>query len=90
MCVISMIMDHYGDKWSQPPYTYPFNPLYQQFPYQGGYVIPNQRELDEFHKLLERAREYDKKYNEPDCETAAKRKKIQDLADAMGVKVDFS
>ena len=73
MCVYSMIADHYLDKWKQlPPVRY--DPLYPQ-PYSPvvvPVVVPrpavpaiSQEELDEFRKLLRRARAYDRKNNEP-------------------------
>lgn len=87
MCVVSMVMDHYWDKWKhlQPINPYPVMP----------YIIPQPQpvitpeELAEFKRLLDRAREYDKKHNEPDCELAEKKTKIEELADSLGVPIDF-
>lgn len=86
MCVVSMIMDHYDDKWNkkiQEPKTIPFTypPL----------TIPHvtQEEIEEFRRLLERAREYDKRNNEPDCEMESKKKRILDLAKELGVEINF-
>lgn len=93
MCVVSMIMDHYEDKWKhyvpQQPWT--TGP--------GIYVVPpltneeiNQIRQDaiELRKLLERAREYDRKNNEPDCELEEKRKKVKELAKLLGLgELDF-
>lgn len=84
MCVVSMIMDHYGDRWGQPPY---------RFPQIGtGTVIvlpPTVEEITEFRRLLDRAREYDRKHNEPDCEMEEKRAKVKALADELGIQIDF-
>ena len=63
MCVVSMVFDHYWEMWNerrrQVPWVQPavYPPMYP--------VIP-QSEIDEFRKLLDRAREYDRKNNEPD------------------------
>lgn len=46
-------------------------------------------EIAEFRKLLERAREYDRKHNQPDCELEEKRMKIRELATTLGVEIDF-
>lgn len=46
-------------------------------------------EIEEFRKLLERAREYDKKHNEPDCEIEEKKQKLRELAEQLGVKIEF-
>jgi hypothetical protein len=84
MCVVSMIMDHFHDKW-QPyvPTTFPYTQTYPPVP------VISQEEVNEFRRLLERAREYDKRNNEPDCEMEAKRKAIKDIADRLGVDISF-
>lgn len=78
MCVVSMIMDHYHEKWRDKTPTW---------------IVPmpaiSPTEIDEFRKLLDRAREYDKKHNQPDCELEEKRQKLKKLADELGVKIDF-
>jgi 7-cyano-7-deazaguanine synthase in queuosine biosynthesis len=95
MCVFSMIMDHYDDKWNKKiqeprtiPYTQPVNvphvtPDVIHFPYV------TKEEVEEFRRLLERAREYDKRNNEPDCEMESKRRRILDLAKELGVEINF-
>lgn len=93
-----MIMDHYYDKWrkwkdlstppgpfSIPPYPPSTNPIP---PYPQSSPI-SKEEIEEFRKLLDRAREYDKKYNQPDCELEEKKKLLKDLADKMGIDVSF-
>lgn len=82
MCAVSMIADHYHDKWSQPPYipnAFPYLPI----------VMPTAAEIAEFHKLLDRAREYDKKYNQPDCELEEKKQKLTKLAKELGINISF-
>jgi hypothetical protein len=81
MCSVSMIMDHYNDEW-QKRYVQP-----QVFP--PILPLPTQQELDEFRRLLDRAREYDRKHGEPDCELAEKRGKLLDLAKQLGVDISF-
>lgn len=75
-----MVMDHYADKWGR------------QTPVSTITSLPNfptQQEIDEFRQLLERAREYDRKNGEPDCELQQKRQKLLDLARELGVEIDF-
>lgn len=84
MCTVSMIMDHYGDEWRRR--YIPAQPLI------GPFVpppVPSTQELDEFRRLLDRAREYDKKHNEPDCEMDDKKRKLLDLAKELGVDISF-
>lgn len=83
MCVVSMVIDHYLDKWNPPPLTpgitYPLTPQR---------TIP-QADIDEFYRLLERAREYDRKHNQPDCELEEKKNKLKKLALDLGVEISF-
>lgn len=101
MCVVSMVMDHYADRWGKPePFTSPFAPGTNPYPginptgvpftplFQPP-VFPSREEVAEFRKLLERAREYDKKHNEPDCELADKKAKLKKIAEELGVEIDF-
>lgn len=89
MCTVSMVMDHYGDGWRRQywptgPQTGPFNPSI--IPPIG---MPTQREVDEFRRLLERAREYDRRNGEPDCELDEKRQMLKQMAAALGVDISF-
>jgi hypothetical protein len=38
---------------------------------------------------LERAREYDRKNGEPDCELDEKKQRLQKLAEELGIKIGF-
>ena len=85
MCTVSMIMDARLDDWQR---RYPYSVTGPAIPYTQP-QLPTQQELDEFRRLLDRAREYDKAHGEPDCELEEKRARIKDLADKLGVKVEF-
>lgn len=99
MCVVSMIMDHHYDKWRRwlpespivippvvvPPTVVPTYPA--PAPPAPSPITPE--EIEEFRKLLERAREYDRRHNEPDCEQAEKRERLKKLAKELGVEIDF-
>lgn len=97
MCVYSMIVDHYSDKWQEYiTGPRPFVPLpanqwmpgvWPATPAVTPTITPE--EIAEFRKLLERAREYDKKNNEPDCELESKKQRLLKLAEELGVKIDF-
>lgn len=80
MCAASVVMDHYRFKWqalvSAPPLPWPSVP-------------PTPAEVAEFRSLLERAREYDRRTRQPDCEMAGKREAVRKLAESLGVDVDF-
>lgn len=104
MCVVSMIMDHYGDKWGpyvppQPkhPQPYPvYPPVPEPDPTDGWTrVTPTKeefdelkRDLEEMKELLKRAKIYDEENNEPDCEAAEKVALIRRLAELVGLDSD--
>jgi hypothetical protein len=105
MCVVSMIMDHYGDKWRRRAWP----ELVPEFPYTPTVPLPSPdeqrraleqflqpvrpaitaQEIQEFRELLERAREYDRRNNEPECEMAEKREAILKIAKQLGVEISF-
>jgi hypothetical protein len=96
---MSMVLDHFEDRWKQhepwkppQPVPLPYYPSpYEQGPFEQP-VIPNREppitdeEIREFRDLLKRAREYDKKHKQPDCESEQKMKKLLDLAEQLGVR----
>lgn len=96
MCVVSMIMDHYFDEWWRklPPQPSPWV-VPQPYPTVSPTYIPpivpaiTPEEIAEFRRLLDRAREYDKRNNEPDCEMESKRQKLKELAKELGVEINF-
>jgi len=86
-----MIYDHFSDKWEklrkqleELPYVYP-TPIVPQP------IVPqiSPSEIEEFRQLLDRAREYDIKHNQPNCELEDKKERIRRLAKELGVKIDF-
>lgn len=68
MCVTSMIMDYYGDKWGQP--ARPWVPARAE----------RAEQMMDLQALLDRAKAYDKVNNEPLCESQAKEQKLLALA----------
>lgn len=96
MCTVSMVMDHYTDIWGRrlipsPAPFFPSDPNREGWPVRPASPARpiTDDELDEFRRLLERAREYDRKNNEPDCELDEKRQALKKLAEQMGVDIAF-
>ncbi len=92
MCVVSMVMDHQHHWWEQRPIPQPtYPPVQPNYPIVFPLPAPQitQQELDEFRSLLERARQYDKEHNEPECELDEKKQKLRDLAKQLGVEINF-
>lgn len=86
MCVVSMIMQYYHDKWQSAPYWINV-PGTLSPPVVNP---PTQAEIDEFRKLLDRAREYDKRNNEPDCENGDKKAALKALAEQWKIDISFT
>jgi hypothetical protein len=82
MCVVSMVMDHYQDKWKPLLSTSPLAPLSATPPITAA-------EIEEFRRLLERAREYDRRHGQPDCELDEKKENLRRLAKYLGVEIAF-
>jgi protein tyrosine phosphatase (PTP) superfamily phosphohydrolase (DUF442 family) len=82
MCMMSAVMDDQAKKWQDliPP-MFPYIPT----------LLPQitQAEIAEFRRLLDKARKEDIANNNPDCETESKKKKILELAEQLGIKIDF-
>lgn len=99
MCVVSMIGDHYTDKWKDTLYPspfgkslpfgevgrYEFNELKKELEENKKAFEDLKKEVEECKALLKRAKEYDEKNNEPDCEIDEKVELIKKIADLVGV-----
>jgi len=77
MCVVSAIIDNQINNWPKigPTVT-------------PGFVIHkipcSQEELDEFRELLKKAKEWDKRTNQPNCESLEKTAKLKELCKELG------
>lgn len=103
MCVVSMVMDHYTDRWTpvipdNGPWVVPkpdeseYKKRMQELIEKIGKVVApkepaiTDEEIKEFRKLLDRAREYDERNNEPECEMEQKVELLKAIAKALGVR----
>lgn len=85
-----MIMDHYRERWTSPPYQPVIvQPRLTFPPASSNDPRISDAELADFRKLLERARKYDADNNEPDCELEEKKQALLKIANQLGVKIDF-
>lgn len=84
MCVVSMVSDHYLEKWdnrwnSVNPYRldtisrYEFEEL--------------KKEVKELKELLIRAKKYDEEHHEHQCETEEKVRLLKEVAKLVGVEL---
>ena len=71
MCVVSMISDHYMDRWPQPWQTpWPHSPL-------------SPREYEDYQELLRKAKLYDEMTGQKDCPDPKKVEWQRDLEKFM-------
>jgi protein tyrosine phosphatase (PTP) superfamily phosphohydrolase (DUF442 family) len=87
-----MITDHYLQKW-EPYVPQIWTDSLTRVASAGNIPVEQtpitQAEVDEFRRLLERAREYDRRNQEPDCEQQEKREALKKIADQLGVDISF-
>ena len=85
MCVVSMIGDHYNDKWKQQNTTTIIND-----PNAASKDDLNalKKEVEEMKELLKKALDYDKRNNEPHCEMEDKVAVLKRVAEAVGVSLE--
>ena len=91
MCVYSMIVDHFNDKWTKKLEESDSLPAW---PTQGWLPPPSppqltDEEIADLRKLLERAKEYDARTGQKECELEEKKEKLRRLAAELGAKVEF-
>lgn len=102
MCAVSMISDHYTNKFQQQN-DYLQQQLLQQRLQQSGlsgvagsfpsYISRQEfeelkKEVLEMKELLKHAVEYDKRTGQPDCHMDEKVVLLKKVADAVGVSLD--
>lgn len=96
MCVVSMISDHYLDKWNLPK-TSPTIAPNTGIPAFPKYPFPDvtreefealRRDVMEMKELLQKAIEYDTRNNEPECHIDEKVEILKKVAEQFGVSLE--
>lgn len=103
MCMVSNTGDFYGQRFKPwEPYIYPYTPSTVPAPTTSPWEKilkdaggPTQKEFDDLKKevevmkeLLKRAKEYDEKNNEPNCEIEDKMKFLKAVAKLVNIDLD--
>lgn len=82
MCVVSMVGDHFSDKWKQPFYQQTFLNLPEITKAEFDAL---KKEVEEMKELLKKAMKYDEQNNEPHCEMEDKVKMLKEIAKMFNV-----
>lgn len=77
MCVVSNIGDYGRQQWPQPWKTIPLEP--------GSWPsdTPSREAWDEYKDLIEKAKEFDQKTGQPECESEEKTAWMKDMEDRI-------
>lgn len=85
MCTVSMIGDHFNDKWKQPFYQQTFTNIPEITKAEFDAL---KKEVEEMKALLKRAKIYDEQNGEPNCEMDDKMAMLRKFAEAVGISLD--
>lgn len=85
MCVVSFVGDHFQQKWAQPIYQQTFTNIPEITKAEFDAL---KKEVEEMKALLIKAKEYDEKNNEPNCEIEEKMKFLKEVAKLVGIDLD--
>lgn len=96
MCVVSMVMDHYADKWRwtehpASPTIYPYGPQVTSSSTVTWNMVSQaefdklKEEVAELKALLAKARDYDERTGQPECEDEGKVALLRKVIEALGL-----
>ena len=88
MCTVSMIGDHFTNKWTQPPYLQTISNISNVNYVSKQEFNDLKKEVEEMKQLLIKAKIYDEKNNEPNCELEEKITKLREIAKLVGIDLD--
>ncbi len=88
MCMVSVIGDLYKDKWEPKPWFPDPYPYIQNEGITRAEFDALRKDVQDLKKLLEMAKDYDRKHGEPNCEIEEKMKLLRAVAKAVGINLD--
>jgi hypothetical protein len=87
MCTVSMVTDHFKDnfiqRWPGLQQGIPLGPPVSRLEFEAL-----KAEIEDMKKLLIRAKDYDERNGEPDCEMDEKVAIVKRVAELVGVNLD--
>jgi hypothetical protein len=91
MCVVSFIGNHFEEKWQEPYRPWTSSPA-SSYTFTTGVSQEEfdklKKEVLEMKELLKKAKIYDEKNNEPNCEIEEKMEFLRQVAKLVGVDLD--
>lgn len=85
MCTVSMVGDHFNEWFKQPQYQQTFT----HFPEVTKAEFEKlKNDVEQMRQLLIRAKLYDEKNNEPNCEIEEKMATLRKIAELVGINLD--
>ena len=100
MCVVSMVLDHYNNEWNRRGYIYgpttinPFDSLESEGwskiveeAKRSQEIEQLKNEVAELKKWVKEAKEYDKRTNQPNCESQEKLQLLKAIAKALNIDI---
>lgn len=87
MCVVSMVSDHYLEKWDSRWNMNNPNPFYLNNTISRYEFEELKKEVKELKELLIRAKKYDEEHHEHQCETEEKVRLLKEVAKLVGVEL---
>lgn len=88
MCTVSMIGDFYRDKWKEQTWFPPGHYVTPISPVSREEFDALKKEVLDMKELLKRAKAYDERNGEPDCEIAEKMDLLRKVAEMVGVNLE--
>lgn len=84
MCAVSAIMDIWKHQWEKD-YCWPPGPWHGEPPIPYYPSLPTKEEIEDFRRIYEKAKRFDKETGQPDCENKEKIRLLKELAEKLGV-----
>lgn len=88
MCVVSLVGDHYSDKWTSPLMTSSGHTVTFTAPVTREEFEVLKKDVLEMKALLIKAKLYDEQTGQKDCEMETKLATLRKIADLVGVSLD--
>ena len=86
MCVVSMVGDHYSNKWEK---EFPkLNEKDFRLDLLQAQLDLLKKEVEEMKELLSKAVQYDTEHNQPHCEIEDKLNTLKKIAELVGIDLD--